>query len=57
MSAREYVEVSPAMLKAGVEALREETFAAPQEELASLIYMAIQYQRRRECASATISRK
>jgi hypothetical protein len=51
----ELVEVTSAMIGAGVNALREEGFATPQEDLVNLIYMAMEYQRRRESASITKS--
>ena len=51
----ELVQVSAGMIRAGLDALREETFSTSQEELVDLIYSAMEYQRRREAASATKS--
>jgi hypothetical protein len=51
------VEVTPEMTAAGVQALLEESYATPHGELVDLIYSAMEYQRRRACASATISRR
>ena len=51
----EFVSESPAMIAAGVETLRAESFGTPHEELVSLIYAAMEYQRRRECASDSMS--
>lgn len=45
--ADEVVVVTPEMVVAGVEALREEGFATSHEDLVSLIYMAMEYQRSR----------
>lgn len=47
--------VTPDMLRAGVRALREETYASPHEDVVGLIYMAMEYQRRRASASITKS--
>ena len=47
----EIVQVSVPMLRAGIERLREQSFAASQEDIVGLIYMAMEYQRRREDAS------
>jgi hypothetical protein len=47
------IAVSEAMIRAGIEALREESYATSQEELVDLIYTAMEYQRRREEASFT----
>jgi hypothetical protein len=47
------VAVSEGMIRAGIEALRGESYATSQEELVDLIYTAMEYQRRREAASAT----
>lgn len=41
------VIVSREMERAGVAALIKEGFATPQDELVSLIYMAMEYQRRK----------
>lgn len=49
----ELVVVSSEMIDAGVEALREQSHATPQGDLVNLIYMAMEYQRRREAASLT----
>ena len=49
----ELVGVSHAMIEAGVRTLLEESYATPREELVDLIYTAMEYQRRRELASAT----
>jgi hypothetical protein len=49
------VIVSPEMIRAGVGALVSESYGTPQEDLAGLIYMAMEYQRRREAASLTNS--
>jgi hypothetical protein len=49
----ELVRVSPAMIEAGVRAMLEESYSTPREELVDLIYTAMEYQRRREAASAT----
>jgi hypothetical protein len=49
----EVVEVSPAMIVAGVRALSDESYSAPYEEIVDLIYTAMEYQRRREAASST----
>jgi hypothetical protein len=51
----EEVEISEGMIRAGVDALKEESYAIPQEELVDLIYSAMEYQRRREAASRTSS--
>jgi hypothetical protein len=51
----DFVEVSEGMIRAGLEALREESYATSQEELVDLIYSAMEYQRRREEASRTSS--
>ena len=53
MAREDLVRVSPEMIKRGVEALREESHATPHEELVDLIYTAMEYQRRRDAASAT----
>ena len=55
MSDEELVVVSEAMIGAGLDALREESFGTAHEELVDLIYSAMEYQRRRDEASATIS--
>lgn len=47
------VVVSEEMRRAGVEALRDQSYATSHEELVDLIYMAMEYQRRREAASLT----
>jgi hypothetical protein len=49
----ELVAVSEGMIRAGIEALRDESYATSQEELVDLIYTAMEHQRRRELASAT----
>jgi len=49
------VEVSPTMIRAGLDALSDESQATPQEDLVDLIYTAMEYQRRREAASSTKS--
>lgn len=49
------VEVSPDMIRRGVETLLEERFSTPHEEIVSLVFMAMEYQRRREVASRTKS--
>jgi hypothetical protein len=53
----ELVVVSERMIRAGLDALREESFATPHEELVDLIYTAMEYQRRRDSASSSISPK
>ena len=55
MARDDLVTVTPAMIAAGLSALREEGFSTPQEELVDLIYTAMEYQRRREAASETKS--
>lgn len=47
------VQVSPAMIRRGVEALLEEPRSTPNDELVDLIYTAMEYQRRREFASSS----
>jgi hypothetical protein len=47
------VVVSAEMIRAGMAALREETFGSSHGELVSLIYMAMEYQRRRDAASSS----
>jgi hypothetical protein len=54
-NAEELVSVSRGMIAAGVQALLEESYSTPREELVDLIYTAMEYQRRRELASATKS--
>jgi len=51
----ELVQVTQAMIRAGVEALREEPYSTPHAELVDLIYSAMEYQRRRDAASRTKS--
>ena len=51
----ELVSVSPGMIAAGVGALLEESYSTPLEELVDLVYTAMEYQRRRDFASATSS--
>ena len=52
-----FVECSASMIEAGIRALREETFHTPHDEVVSLVYMAMEYQRIRDAASRTISSK
>lgn len=47
------IEVSPDMVRRGVEALLEEARSTPDNELVDLIYTAMEYQRQREAASDT----
>ena len=49
----ELVAVSEGMTRSGIDALKEGTYGTPMEELVALIYMAMEYQRRREAASST----
>lgn len=50
-----HVECSPGMIRRGVEAMLEEPRSTPDEDLVDMIFTAMEYQRRREAASATIS--
>lgn len=45
------VEVSPLMIRRGVETLLEEARSTPNEELVDLIYTAMEYHRQRVAAS------
>lgn len=47
------VFISESMIRAGVEALEEESYSTPHSDLVDLIYSAMEYQRRREEASLT----
>ena len=49
------VIVSPQMTKTGVGALLAECYGTPKDDLVGLIYMAMEYQRRRDLASLTSS--
>ena len=40
------VEVSPEMLRAGIEALREVSLATDLREIVSAVYMAMEYEKR-----------
>ena len=53
---RPELDVSPTMILAGLEAW-EDCQHVSNEDRVSMIYMLMEYQRRRESASATISRK
>ena len=55
MSKDEIAEANEAMVRAGVDAIRDESHATPHSDLVNLIYMAMEYQRRRDTASSTKS--